>query len=364
VNQYVENYAALISSDEVLRNAVDYIYIESRDEVRGGYVAPAAAMPSSASGPASAFLHPEEDESKSSGAAPHAGAGGYHPEHPSSFAASSSPPPSAPSISPLALSASAAAHAGVGAHTVSLSAGPAQADEGALAKEAARKFAPLGSRLGQAIAVSKGLNKEILEVCKTLPGNKIAETLAIIIKHQQARFAELNLFLRVPGNTVVIAGNPLTSNHFLGTGLAIGQWKRLGIEGSLSGQVAAGLMLFFLEECIVSLRTDPAIRGILKFGKVGRYEYDPENKNAKRKPPPDSQEKILRTDADYIAPSASYLHVWGANAGNWNLADEEEISGGGQADCMGNQTLGVFGVVTTPVYGIDGLQNKPNTKHA
>ena len=49
--------------------------------------------------------------------------------------------------------------------------------------------------------------------------------------------------------------------------------------------------------------------------------------------------------------SATHLHVWGANAGNWNLAPGSRISGGGMAIDMAVQGPGVFGIVTTPVAG-------------
>jgi len=45
-------------------------------------------------------------------------------------------------------------------------------------------------------------------------------------------------------------------------------------------------------------------------------------------------------------------HVWGANARNWNLNDGEAIIGDGQAAAMGNQHMGVFGIVTTPFKGV------------
>jgi hypothetical protein len=42
---------------------------------------------------------------------------------------------------------------------------------------------------------------------------------------------------------------------------------------------------------------------------------------------------------------ATNYHVWGANAGNWNLHDGQQIKGGGMAADMGVQREGVFGIV-------------------
>jgi hypothetical protein len=38
-------------------------------------------------------------------------------------------------------------------------------------------------------------------------------------------------------------------------------------------------------------------------------------------------------------------HVWGANAGNWNLLAGQQILGSGMAAVMGVQREGVFGIV-------------------
>jgi len=46
--------------------------------------------------------------------------------------------------------------------------------------------------------------------------------------------------------------------------------------------------------------------------------------------------------------SARCIQVWGANWENWELPNGTQITGEGQARCMGNQKPGVFGVVTTP----------------
>ena len=60
---------------------------------------------------------------------------------------------------------------------------------------------------------------------------------------------------------------------------------------------------------------------------------------------------MLFGDVSGDAASARNIHVWGANADNWNLPDGVKIRGGGQANDMGPQKPGVFGIVTTPVCG-------------
>ena len=50
--------------------------------------------------------------------------------------------------------------------------------------------------------------------------------------------------------------------------------------------------------------------------------------------------------------SATRVHVWGANAENWNLADGERIPGEGQAAAIHRQRPGSFGIVSTPVAGV------------
>jgi hypothetical protein len=58
--------------------------------------------------------------------------------------------------------------------------------------------------------------------------------------------------------------------------------------------------------------------------------------------------------------SDSNYHVWGANSKNWDLSDYVNIPGSGQADDMGEQKEGVFGIVTTPLAGPPELKNINN----
>ena len=58
--------------------------------------------------------------------------------------------------------------------------------------------------------------------------------------------------------------------------------------------------------------------------------------------------------------SATNYHVWGANSKNWDLPPEKRIEGDGQAADMGTMGPGVFGIVTTPLFGKPELKNINN----
>ena len=56
-----------------------------------------------------------------------------------------------------------------------------------------------------------------------------------------------------------------------------------------------------------------------------------------------------------------FIHVWGANANNWNNDLGQWGGGGGQATAFKTQKPGVFGITTTPVEGSKGLMEKCKT---
>ena len=49
--------------------------------------------------------------------------------------------------------------------------------------------------------------------------------------------------------------------------------------------------------------------------------------------------------------SKKQVHVWGANSENWNLPEGTRIPGDGQAEDIGIQRKGSFGIISTPVLG-------------
>lgn len=46
------------------------------------------------------------------------------------------------------------------------------------------------------------------------------------------------------------------------------------------------------------------------------------------------------------------IHVWAANSENWDLPEGDLVEGAGQAKCILRAGSGVYGLVTTPAYGI------------
>lgn len=57
----------------------------------------------------------------------------------------------------------------------------------------------------------------------------------------------------------------------------------------------------------------------------------------------------------------SFIHVWGANANNWNCSLNSWKGGGGQATAFKTQERGVFGITTTPVAGSKDLMKPCKT---
>ena len=57
----------------------------------------------------------------------------------------------------------------------------------------------------------------------------------------------------------------------------------------------------------------------------------------------------------------NFIHVWGANAKNWNIDPGNLVVGGGQATAFTTQERGVFGIATTPVAGSRGLAEQCKT---
>ena len=60
--------------------------------------------------------------------------------------------------------------------------------------------------------------------------------------------------------------------------------------------------------------------------------------------------------------SATHYHVWGANESNWDLKHNVQITGEGQARAMKTMGAGVFGIVTTPLFGKPELKESAEEK--
>ena len=63
--------------------------------------------------------------------------------------------------------------------------------------------------------------------------------------------------------------------------------------------------------------------------------------------------KLLFKQDDAPLANKIFIHVWGANVNNFNLEENKETVGGGQADAFKNQVLGVFGICSTPLGYLD-----------
>lgn len=163
-------------------------------------------------------------------------------------------------------------------------------------------------------------------------------SLEAIMQHQTNRFAELEYILeKNPEIIVIIAGDPKTNKHALGTGLAIGQWKTYSNIDINTQTIKINnkdiTMNEHITQIITNLQTKFGDR--VKLGAIGLSDRKTSGGT-----------NFCNTDSKNN-PSKKIIHVWGANENNWNLPTGKKIDGGGQVDCLENQTPGVFGIVTT-----------------
>ncbi len=133
------------------------------------------------------------------------------------------------------------------------------------------------------------------------------------------------------GNTVI--GQTV---HRLGTGLAMGQWKS-AYPGQ--GEEVSKETIALITEKIQELQR--------KFpGSDVEFEF-----------------KNVSSDLAGLKGNTFQYVLWGANAGNWNYEDGHSNRlgfGGGQAMGIRTQTEGVFGIVTTPTAGLEGISSRAN----
>ncbi|MBP6218337.1 MAG: hypothetical protein KA436_07105 [Oligoflexales bacterium] len=183
---------------------------------------------------------------------------------------------------------------------------------------------------------------------KWMPQNQ-EEAEEIIVRHINERFDELETQIReqvAKGKrvSVTIPDDPdnefLKANqnihHALGVGLAQGQW---GKNTSAAGTVPK-LIQSRLAELIKKT-------GVTFVGRQG------------------GERKLIRLSP--ASASEVNFQVWGANAGNWNYPDGTKMKdgfGGGQAKSIKEQKAGIFGIVTTPVAGLAGIDAKTNREWA
>ena len=178
----------------------------------------------------------------------------------------------------------------------------------------------------------ENLNKKQKNITYSKNGRGFLEA---VIDHQINRFNELDFILENnPKIKVIIAGNPTTHTHNLGTNLAIEQWDQIHNIDINKVKINGFTMNSHLNNLIKNLQKKYPKRIYLgAIGIAGR-----ETKNS---------------DINYCNeikannPSKNIIHVWGANEKNWNLNNGLIIPGSGQVDCLHKQTPGVFGIATT-----------------
>jgi hypothetical protein len=153
-------------------------------------------------------------------------------------------------------------------------------------------------------------NKSVPPEDSTEGGARSNPALQAVLHHQQERFEELRCLLQKDESVhVTIAGED--GHHNLGTGIAKDAWDSKKDWEEMQEN---------LTELVNDLLKEFPTR--VQLGKVGK---------------------------DY---SATHLHVWGANAYNWNLPDgtvRRYGFGDGQASYFKKQEPGVFGIVTMPI---------------
>jgi hypothetical protein len=154
--------------------------------------------------------------------------------------------------------------------------------------------------------------------------------IATVIKHQTDRFGQLTHILNTNTDAkVIIAGKD--GKHSLGIDIAKKSWDPQNYK----------LMEENLNTLVNTLKTDFSER--VEFGNVGWSITNPTKTT-----------EFQQTDSNKN-PSVNWIHVWGANADNWNLKLNDKISGAGQADAMKNQVAGVFGICTMPTINAEKL---------
>ena len=157
-----------------------------------------------------------------------------------------------------------------------------------------------------------------------------------VIQHQKNRFQELEYILDNTNAKAIIAGFPDSQMHALGVGLAKEQWERWGdMKKNRKHWKKMQDNLKILFDGIIQKYKD---KGRVTVGAIGlstKTNIDPKTGN-----------NLCNEDLTKN-PSEKIIHVWGANEGNWNLDNNEEIEGGGQILCLDKQIPGIFGIVTT-----------------
>jgi hypothetical protein len=174
----------------------------------------------------------------------------------------------------------------------------------------------------------------------TNPPSDNVGNVAYVIEHQKRRFFELrNLLDSNSSLRIIIAGNPSTGEHALGTQRAKNAWR--------SNLLGYNQMIANITELVNNLLSDTEYNGRVFLGAIGF------NKNYLAGH--GSRQYCNNNPANN--PSSDLIHVWGANVGNYNKKNGESFGGSGQVESFYDvpnvnrvtQQDGIFGIITMPI---------------
>lgn len=152
-----------------------------------------------------------------------------------------------------------------------------------------------------------------------------------IIKHQEKRFNELETILKKDQKYLLKFPGTSAQKHYLGTGIAKNAWSSEDHDK----------MVKYISSKISDLLSQYPKR--ILFGMIGDYAFDSTTSNCNRNIINPEGVPGLQNNSTFI------IHIWGANASNFNLKLNDPGSfGSGQASCFEKQKLGVFGISTMP----------------
>jgi hypothetical protein len=155
----------------------------------------------------------------------------------------------------------------------------------------------------------------------------------LFIVHAKARINELREKLKNDKTIVILAGNNENNEHYLGKGLAVGQWE------IYNGKNKYGNTLPIIRIVAWKLFIDSLTNELTKLYQEFPYQviYD----------------TFARENADDFN-----IMVWGANSDNVDGDTGHVINGSGQAAILSPYGPGIFGIITTLLTGVPKERNE------
>jgi hypothetical protein len=148
-----------------------------------------------------------------------------------------------------------------------------------------------------------------------------------VLAHQKKRFDDLETILKKDAKYRLRFPGQNAQVHYLGSGIAKGQWPA----------AEHAEMTKYISDRIKKLEKD--FPGRISFGLIGDYKFV--GPDCDRNLPNTTGVPGAQNDGTFV------IHIWGANAGNFNQAPGTTGSfGSGQASCFSSQRPGVFGIST------------------